>query len=176
VDDEKLRYPVGRFQPPDAITGSLRDEALAHLEVAPARLREAVRGLDDAQLDTPYREGGWTVRQVVHHLADSHVNGYLRTKWTLTEDRPPIRGYDRGAFSDQPDARSGPVEASLSLLDGLHGRWALLLRSLGAEELDRRFVHPDGGEPSVDSLIQLYAWHGRHHTAHILALRDRMAW
>lgn len=175
-DDESIRYPVGRFEPAAEATDVLRDEALGILDAAPGRLREAVRGLDDARLDTPYREGGWTVRQVVHHLPDSHLNGYVRTRWALTEERPRIKVYEQAAWAELPDARSAPVELSLALLEAVHARWLPLLRSLGPADLACRVVHPEGGEPTVDTLIQLYAWHSRHHTAHILGLRDRMGW
>lgn len=175
-DVERRRYPVGPFEPREELTQEDRDEALAVLEVAPDRLRRAVRGLDDAQLDTPYRDGGWTVRQVVHHLPDSHLNGYVRTRWTLTEERPRIKVYDQAAWAELTDARSAPIEASLALLAAVHARWVPLLRGLGPDELRRRCIHPEGGEPTIDTLIQLYAWHSRHHTAHILGLRDRMGW
>lgn len=175
-DLERLRYPTGRFEPRTSLTDAERDEALAVLDAAPGRLREAVRGLEDEQLDTPYRQGGWSLRQVVHHLPDSHLNGYVRTRWVLTEDRPTIKTYDQAAWAELPDARSGPLEGSLALLEAVHGRWVPLLRSLGPDQLARRFVHPEGGEPTVDTLIQLYAWHSRHHTAHVLGLRDRNGW
>lgn len=176
TDDERRRYPVGRFEPVVRLNPERRDEALAVLDAAPGRLREAVRGLDDDRLDTPYREGGWTIRQVVHHLPDSHLNGYVRTRWALTEERPLIKVYDQTAWAELPDAVTAPVEASLALLEAVHGRWVPLLRGLGPMELARPFVHPEGHELTVDTLIQLYAWHSRHHTAHIVGLRDRMGW
>lgn len=176
-EDERRRYPVGRFEPRVQLADDDRDEALAVLDAAPGRLREAVRGLDDRQLDTPYREGGWTVRQVVHHVPDSHLNGYVRTRWVLTEERPRIKTYDQAAWAELPDARTAPVEASLALLEAVHSRWVPLLGALGSSELARTFLHPEGEtEGTVDTLIALYAWHSRHHTAHILALRDRMGW
>lgn len=177
TDDERRRYPLGRFDPTAELTDEARDEALAVLDTAPGRLREAVRGLDDEQMDTPYRDGGWTVRQVVHHLPDSHLNGYVRTRWALTEERPRIRTYDQAAWAELPDARTAPVGASLALLEAVHARWVRLLRDLGPAELSRSFVHPEGGpEGTVDTLIALYAWHSQHHTAHILGLRERMGW
>lgn len=174
--DESIRYPVGRFKRAESISQEVRDEALAVMEAAPLRLREAVRGLGDDQLDTSYRERGWTLRQVVHHLPDSHLNGYVRTRWALTEERPSIKVYDQADWAELSDARTAPIEASLSLMDALHARWTALLRSLGPDQLGRAFVYPDGRESSIDGIIELYAWHSRHHTAHILGLRDRRGW
>lgn len=173
---EELRYPVGRFEPRATLTSAEREEAVEALEMAPARLREAVADLDEEQLDTPYREGGWTVRQVVHHLADSHLNGYVRMRWALTEDAPTLKGYDQEEWAELEDARSAPVSMSLDLFHALHRRWLELIRSLGPEDFGRRLVHPEGGEPTVDTLLWLYAWHARHHTAHITGLRERRGW
>ncbi|HLI30711.1 MAG TPA: putative metal-dependent hydrolase, partial [Terriglobia bacterium] len=146
------------------------------IEEVPARLRAAVKGLSDAQLDTPYREGGWTVRQVVHHLADSHMNSYVRFRLALTESEPTIKTYDQTRWAELRDARTAPVEPSLALLESLHKRWVLLLKSLEAADFSRTFRHPDRGTMTLDQNLALYAWHGRHHVAHITSLRERMGW
>lgn len=178
-----LRYPVGRFAyEPHAAPGS--DDAIERCaawieEIAelPARLRDCVHDLDDAQLDTPYRPGGWTVRQVVHHVADSHVNAYVRTKLALTEDDVAIKPYDEGRWAELPDVALVPVEASLQLLDALHARWVALLRALPADAFARRLHHPEHPQPmTLDQLTALYAWHSRHHVAHVTALRGREGW
>ncbi|SPF50443.1 putative enzyme [Candidatus Sulfopaludibacter sp. SbA4] len=171
-----LSYPIGRFDfskpvPPDA-----RPLLIAEIEAAPARLREAVRGLSDQQLDTPYRPGGWTVRQVVHHVPDSHMNSYIRFHLALTEEEPAVKGYDEKKWAELPDARTGPVEISLALLDGLHTRWVALLRNLAESDFERRFRHSEIGTVRLDTNLALYAWHGRHHAAHITGLRERMGW
>ena len=172
-----LRYPVGKFAPPAAPSSPGEREAfIAEIDEAPSRLRAAVAGLSEAQLDTPYRDGGWTVRQVVHHLPDSHLNSYVRFRLALTEDNPTIRGYMEERWAELADARSGPVDLSLALLEMLHRRWTLLLRSLGEEQWRRTFLHPDLGKVTLDRNLALYAWHGRHHVAHVTALRERMGW
>lgn len=171
-----LSFPIGRFVRPDSWSETERDEAIAQLAALPERLRAAVAGLTDAQLDTPYRPGGWTVRQVVHHVADSHVNGHIRLRFALTLECPTIMPYDQDRWAQLPDVLALPVEVSLSILDGIHARWAALARSLTTEQARRRFVHPEGGEQTVDQQLALYAWHGRHHTAHITALRSRERW
>ena len=170
------RYPVGKYRPPAEISAQQRTEWIAQVEAAPARLREAVDGLTDAQLDTPYRDGGWTVRQVLHHVPDSHLNAFVRFKLGLTEDSPAIKTYDEAAWALLEDARSTPVEASLALLDHLHVRWLIVLRSLTDEQWARTIRHPEWGEIRLDFLLGLYAWHGRHHVAHITTLRERMGW
>ena len=139
-------------------------------------MRNAVAGLNDGQLDTPYREGGWTLRQVVHHVADSHMNSYIRFRLALTEDEPTIKPYDEAVWANLIDAKTAPVAPSLSLLEGLHHRWAVLLRSLSETDVQRKFVHPELGTLTVDQYISLYAWHGKHHAAHITSLRERKAW
>ncbi len=149
---------------------------LTEIAETPARLREAVVGLDDAQLDTPYRPEGWTVRQVVHHLPDSHLNSYVRFKLAVTEDEPTIKAYDEAAWARLEDAQNAPIEGSLELLESLHERWVRFLRSLGPNELARTFKHPEIGSVSVAQNIALYAWHGRHHVAHITSLREREGW
>jgi len=171
-----LSYPIGRFDFHKPVAAETRAQLIAEIEAAPARLREAVRGLGDEQLDTPYRPGGWTVRQVVHHVADSHMNSYMRFRLALTEEEPAVRGYDQEKWAELPDARTSPVETSLALLDGLHVRWVALLRSLAEADFDRRFRHSELGLVRLDTNLALYAWHGRHHTAHITGLRGRMGW
>jgi uncharacterized damage-inducible protein DinB len=158
------------------LTEEERATAIRDLEDAPARLRKAVEDLDEAQLDTPYREGGWTVRQVVHHMADSHLNGYVRMRWMLTEDVPLLKTYDQPSWAELDDARVAPVAMSLDLFQALHRRWMELIRSLTEEDLSRRGRHPEAGELTVDSLLGVYAWHTRHHTAHITRLRERKGW
>jgi DinB superfamily len=172
-----LRYPVGKFVPPAGPSSAEEREAfIVEIDEAPARLRAAVAGLSEAQLDTPYRDGGWTVRQVVHHVPDSHLNSYVRFRLALTEDNPTIRGYMEERWAELADARGGPVDLSLGLLEMLHRRWTLLLRSLGEEQWRRTFLHPDLGKVALDRNLALYAWHGRHHVAHVTALRERMGW
>jgi len=164
-----LQYPVGRFQWPGSITGGARNALIDEIAATPGKVRAAVAGLSDAQLDTPYRPGGWTARQVVHHMADSHMNSYIRTKLALTESEPTIKPYDQDRWAVLPDSTL-PVEVSLNILDGLHHRWVVLLRSLSEEDFARTFVHPELGPMVLDKNIALYAWHGRHHTGHILSV------
>jgi hypothetical protein len=172
-----LRYPIGQFTYDGAMTDARRAECVARIAAAPGRLRAAVAGLDDAQLDTPYRPGGWTVRQVVHHVPDSHLNAYTRIRLALTEDTPTIKPYEEGRWAELPDARAMPVDVSLALLDGLHGRWVGLLERLGPGEGARQFRHPEHGRfITIDELIAMYAWHGEHHVAHVTGLRERMGW
>lgn len=171
-----LRYPVGRFQMEGEITEEQRRQLIDEIAEAPAKLRAAVAGLSDEQLETPYRPEGWTVRQVVHHLPDSHLNSYTRFKLALTEDEPMIKPYDEGRWAELDDARHAPLEVSLALLDALHRRWVLLLRSLTPADAARTFRHPELGVVTLDRNIGLYAWHGRHHIAHITSLRERMGW
>ncbi len=170
------RYPIGRFHYAGPLTAPERAEAIGQIAGAPAVLRAAVTGLSDDQLDTPYREGGWTVRQVVHHVADSHLNSYVRFRLALTEDDPLIKPYDERKWAELSDASRGPVEVSLALLEALHTRWSSLLGSLGETAWMRTFRHPEMGAVTLDRAAALYAWHGRHHTAHITALRQRMGW
>ncbi len=170
------RYPVGNFQHDPEVTPGKRERWIAELAEAPAALRRAVAGLDDAQLDTPYRDGGWTVRQVVHHLADSHMNMSVRVRLALTENNPPIKTYDEGLWARLADARTAPVEISLALFDALHARLVVLLRAMEPGQLARTIRHPERGDISLDYLLQLYAWHGRHHVAHVTALRERNRW
>ncbi len=172
-----LRYPVGKFQPPATVTAEDRAQYIGAIAELAGQLRTAVAGLSESQLDTPYREGGWTVRQVIHHLADSHMNSFVRFKLALTENVPTVKPYHEGAWADTADSRHMPVEPSLDLIDGLHKRWVVLLRSLSDQELQRTFTHPERGtQMRLDLTLALYAWHCRHHLAHITSLRDRMAW
>lgn len=174
---EDLRYPIGQFRYEGAPDQPRREQWIEEIAAAPAKLRAVVAGLSSQQLDTPYRDGGWTVRQVVHHLPDSHLNAYTRIKLALTEDEPTIRPYEEARWAELPDARSGPVELSLTLLDVLHQRWVLLLRSLRPDDFRRRFRHPEHGRLfELDEAVAMYAWHGRHHVAHITSLRRRMRW
>lgn len=171
-----LRYPIGPFEmgpPPDVGT---RLELLSQLAEAPAQLRAAVSDLSHSQLDTPYRLGGWTVRQVVHHLADAQMNWYIRTRLALTEDEPVIKPFDEALWAELPDARHGSLEPSLDLLEGLHERWVELFRSLTEEQWKRRMVHPDRGIFALDTTLPMLVWHMRHHTAHITELRKRLGY
>jgi len=170
-----LRYPVGRFRSPAASGAAARAAQIETLRLLPERLREAVTGLSEAQLDTPYREGGWTVRQVVHHLADSHANSYIRFKLALTEDWPTVKPYDEAAWARQNDY-STPIDASLVFIDALHARWVALLGSLADADFERGYNHPESGKQTLALALAIYAWHSRHHVAHIMALRERMGW
>jgi uncharacterized damage-inducible protein DinB len=172
-----LRYPLGEFRYDGNMTDTRRSECVRRIAAAPGRLRASVAGLDDAQLDTPYRPGGWTVRQVIHHVPDSHLNAYTRTRLALTEDTPTIKPYEEARWAELPDARGLPVEISLRLLEALHARWVPLLERLGPKDGARQLRHPEHDRlMTVDELIAMYAWHGDHHTAHITTLRERMAW
>ena len=173
---EDLRYPVGRFQRPTTLSETERRTAIDSIAATPANLRAAVRGLDDAQLDTPYRPDGWTVRQVVHHVPDSHANAYIRFKWTLTEDTPTIKAYDEAAWAKLDDSRTTPIETSLTMLEMLHDRWVRLLESIPARDYSRKLIHPENGPMTLDDVLATYHWHGRHHVAHIVNLRKRSGW
>jgi uncharacterized damage-inducible protein DinB len=170
-----LRYPVGRFRPLAADTAETRSAHIETLRLLPERLRAAVTGLGEAQLNTPYRAGGWTVRQVVHHLADSHANSFIRFKLALTEDWPTIKPYDEAAWAALPDSALA-IDGSLVFLDVLHARWVALLESLAEADFDRGFVHPDNGRQTIGLALASYAWHSLHHTAHITNLRERRSW
>jgi hypothetical protein len=176
VNEIDLRYPVGRYQAPEIISSSQRTVWIEQMAELPAELSKAVAGLEDSQLDTPYRPGGWTVRQVVHHLPDSHMNSYTRFRLALTENSPVIKPYEEGAWAELMDARTAPVVPSLTLVEGLHARFILLLRSLTDDDFARTFRHPELGEKRLDWTLGLYAWHGLHHTAHINQLRGRNGW
>ena len=171
-----LQYPIGKFHFAGPLTEDQRRSAVNDIATAPTNLRLAVKDLSEAQLDTPYRPGGWTVRQVVHHVPDSHMNAYVRFKLALTEDEPTIKPYEQQLWADLPDTKSTPVEVSLTLLDSLHERWAQLLQSFTASDWKRTFRHPELGIVSLEKNLALYAWHGRHHIAHITELRKRNGW
>lgn len=173
---EDFRYPVGKFHFPATVSAAELAGFIDQIAAAPARMRAAVAGLDDAQLDTPYRPGGWTVRQVVHHVPDSHMNSYVRFRLALTEDDPVIKPYEEARWAELTDARGMPIEPSLALLESLHARWVPLLRSLDEAEWKRTFRHPELGPVRLEQNAALYAWHGRHHVGHIAALRERMRW
>jgi hypothetical protein len=176
MSDDDLRYPIGRFEWSGMATGEQHRAWLDEMERAPADLRAAVNGLSGSQLDTAYRPGGWTVRQVVHHVADSHMNSYVRFRLALTEDEPTIKPYFEERWANLPDARAAEIEVSLGLLETLHRRWLLLLRALGPADWQRTFRHPEHGVGTLERSLALYAWHGRHHICHIRGLRDRMGW
>jgi hypothetical protein len=171
-----LRYPIGEFKFEAPLTDADRQACLARIEETPARMRAAVAGLTEDQLNTPYRPGGWTVRQVVHHVPESHLNSYVRFKLAITEDEPTIKPYFEDRWAELDDARNAPIALSLDLLEALHGRWIWFLRSLKQDDFQRTFRHPELGIVSVDKNIALYAWHGQHHVAHITSLRERMEW
>jgi hypothetical protein len=170
------RFPIGKFSFPASVSPSDLAGFVAEIEQAPAALRAAVAGLSAEQLDTPYRDGGWTVRQVTHHVPDSHMNAYVRYKLALTEDEPTIKPYAEDRWAQLADTHSTPLEVSLALLDSLHSRWAQLLRSLSPADWKRQFRHPDLGVVSLEKNLALYAWHGKHHVAHVTELRKRMGW
>jgi hypothetical protein len=171
-----LRYPVGNFQPTAQITDAERQAYIKQIDDVPAKLRESVRGLTEKQLETPYRPEGWTVRQVVHHLPDSHMNAYIRFKLAITEQQPTVKPYEQQMWAELADAKTAPIEPSLLLLESLHRRWFLFLKSLNPSDFAKTYNHPESGVSNLDRLLQLYAWHGRHHVAHITSLRERMGW
>jgi len=170
------RYPVGKLEMPNEITPARRQQAIDEIAATPAKLRAAVKGLSDAQLDTPYRDGGWTVRQVIHHVPDSHMNAYIRLRLALTEDKPTVRPYEEARWAELVDAKSAPIAVSQALLDSLHDRWDRLWRSLKPEHFARPLIHSEHGERTIDWLLFLYEWHGKHHTAHITELRKQKDW
>ena len=167
------RYPVGRFTYNPTHDRKDQIETIARL---PEKMRDAIAKLDDAKLDTPYRAGGWTVRQVVHHVPDSHINAYTRFKLAMTEDTPTIKPYDEAKWAELPDGRSGPLAPSLSMLEGVHARWVSLLRSMKPADFERKLNHPESGVMTLDRMLGLYAWHSRHHLAHITELRKQKGW
>lgn len=177
MNDSDPRYPVGPFRPSGRALDP--DERKAHIDTIerhPVNMRAAVAGLGEAQLDTAYREGGWTVRQVVHHVVDSHLNSYIRFKLAVTEDGPTICTYDQDAWAQLPDARTAPIGGSLAILDSLHARWVAFLRELEPAQFGRTLHHPEIGEIDLDFLLELYGWHCRHHEGHVTALREREGW
>jgi uncharacterized damage-inducible protein DinB len=171
-----LRYPLGEFQSPSTFSTDDRRRSIAIIEETPAKMRAAVRGLNARQLDTPYRPGGWTVRQLVHHVPDSHLNAYIRFKLALTEDVPTIKPYDEQSWAKLEDSKKTPIETSLTLLESLHQRMTVLLKSMKSDDFGRKLNHPERGPMTIDSVLALYAWHGPHHVAHITELRKREGW
>ena len=170
------RFPIGKFQYDGPPTEEQKQKFLDEVALTPVNLRSAVKGLTEQQLDTPYRPGGWTVRQVVHHVPDSHLNSYVRFKLALTEDEPVIKTYEEARWAELPDTKATPIEVSLTLLESLHDRWMRLLRSLSPEDWKKTFRHPELGPMTLEKTLALYAWHGRHHVAHITELRKQMSW
>ena len=173
---DDLRYPTGRFRPPTGATADERNHWVDSIAATPAAVRAAVANLTNAQLDTPYRPGGWTVRQLVHHVPDSHMNAYVRTCLALTEDEPIIRPYNEKTWAELSFARNGPIDVSLDLLAAVHARWVPVLRGLTPDDYERPLRHPESGPMRVETLVALYAWHGGHHVAHITRLRERERW
>jgi len=173
---QDLRYPVGKFHWKGDLNATERAELITEIAAVPTRLREAVTGLAPEQLDTPYRPDGWTVRQVVHHVPDSHLNSYVRFKLALTENQPTIKTYNQEAWANLADSKSTSVETSLALLEALHERWVNLLQSMSPADFARTLNHSEMGPVTLDRMLALYAWHGRHHVGHITSLRERMGW
>jgi uncharacterized damage-inducible protein DinB len=175
--EEHLKYPIGKYQAPSPIAQTHLSQWIEEIAAFPSQLRTTVHGMNEVQLSTPYREGGWTVRQVLHHLPDSHMNAYIRFKWTLTEDTPTIKAYFEDRWAQLEDAQRVPVEIPLNLLDALHARWVALLKTIKREEFKRIYIHPQyGKEYSLEEVLGLYAWHGKHHRAQVEALKSRMGW
>jgi hypothetical protein len=175
-DLEDLQYPIGRYKPHE-ISDKIKEIYLQDIANTPQAVKEAISGLNDAQLDTPYRSGGWTIRQVIHHLPDSHINAYIRCKWAFTEEEPLIKAYFEERWAETEEAKTAEPELSLLLLEALHKRWIKFLRSLSNEQMEKAFQHPQTGKMvSIRQMLGLYAWHGKHHVAHITSLRERMKW
>jgi DinB superfamily len=171
-----LSYPIGKFDFSQSVAPGQLPGLIEQIAAAPANFRAAVSGLSDKQLDTPYRPDGWTVRQTIHHVADSHMNSFIRVRLALTEDEPPIKGYDQAAWGELSDSRTAPVDVSLQLIESLHLRWVFLLKTMAADDFARGFKHSELGVLRLDKVVALYAWHGRHHCAHITGLRERNGW
>jgi hypothetical protein len=176
TENENLQYPIGKYMKSEHIDKGMRERFIQEIAEAPRELREAVEGLSEIQLSTPYRDGGWTVWQVVHHLPDSHMNAYVRLKLALTEHEPDVKTYKEALWSELPDVKSVPMNISLTLLEMLHTRWIACLRGLAGDTFEKKFRHPVIGLMSLDEQLSLYAWHGKHHIAHITSLRRRMGW
>ncbi len=177
TDLETLRYPVGKFQYSDKATAEDIVNWISNIENLPQQIATAIADFSEEQLETPYRPDGWTVRQVVHHLVDSHMNSYIRFKWTLTEDSPTIKAYDEALWAELNDGKNAPVELSVQLLKALHGRWVFMLKNLSEEDLEKYFIHPETGrELTLKLMVALYSWHSQHHLKHITALKERMGW
>jgi uncharacterized damage-inducible protein DinB len=170
------RYPIGKFSYSGSLTAEQKQQCLSDIEQAPANLRVALSGLSDLQLETPYRDGGWTLRQLAHHVPDSHMNSYIRFKLALTEDEPTIKAYMENLWAELPEAQHAPIEVSLTLLDALHRRWMLMLLKFTDTEWKRTYRHPELGPMTLEKTLALYAWHGRHHVAHVTSLREKMGW
>ncbi len=173
---DALRFPIGRLQRREQFTDAERRELIERLAAQPAEFRSLVDGLTDQQLDTPYREGGWTVRQLVHHVADSHINAYLRVKLALTEEQPTVKPYDQDAWVQLADITAVPPAVSLALFEGVHARLVPVLRAMSPSDFRRGLHHPENGPMTIDDVVNMYAWHGDHHIAHVRALRERMGW
>ena len=175
---ERLKYPIGKFvRGTKAGTPERRAECIVIIRTFPQKLRTEVQGLSAAQLDTPYRPGGWTVRQVVHHLADSHMNALIRFKWALSEVHPTIKAYKQDLWAEQVDARTMPIAASQEILSGIHARWAILLENMGTTDFQRTFIHPEQDRIiALEETLENYVWHSHHHLAHITGLKTRMGW
>lgn len=176
MDSEKLKYPIGRYQAEENIDKAAVNRFIKEIESLPQRLTDAVKGLKPEQLRTPYRPEGWTIQQVVHHIADSHMNSYIRFKLALTEDKPMIKPYDEKLWAELPDSNLTDINVSLALIDSLHKRWTTLLKQLNNKELDKEFLHPESGMKKLNETICHYAWHGNHHLAQIASLKQRMNW
>lgn len=174
--DEHLRYPIGKFSPKENYTPAELQSCIARIATLPSRLNDTIQDFSEAQLDTPYREGGWTVRQLIHHIADSHMNAYIRVKWTLTENSPVVKVYFEKLWAETPETKRDPA-LSLNLIKALHAKWVVLLSALQASDLKRHFIHPETQKTvQLDNMIALYAWHGDHHLAHITELVKRSRW
>jgi uncharacterized damage-inducible protein DinB len=173
---DDLRYPIGKWNRQSSVDADGIAAMIEQVASAPAALAAAVKGLTDAQLDTRYREGGWTPRQIVHHVADSHMNAYVRFKLGMTEDNPTIKTYNEARWAETVDGKTAPIDVSLSLVEGVHKRWVQFLRSMDAKAFARTIVHPENGSMRLSDLLGMYSWHGRHHTAHITELRQRQGW
>jgi uncharacterized damage-inducible protein DinB len=170
------QYPIGKFKYDGAPDDDERKRLIDNIANLPTELIATVENLNDEQLDTPYREGGWTVRQLIHHIADSHLNSFIRFKWTINEDKPKIKAYDQEMWSENIDAKSGPPHLSLALLQSLHERWVFFMRTLSAEEFEKEFDHPESGMMSLNMALVLYDWHGRHHLTQIINIKKKMDW
>ena len=176
MDLERLKYPIGRYQVEDSINKNLIDNWIKEIESLPQKLYDAVKGLKPDQLQTPYRPDGWTVQQVVHHIADSHMNAYIRFKLALTENKPMVKPYDEKLWAELPDSNLVDITVSLDLIKSLHKKWSVLLRNLSEEDLNKEFLHPESGMKNLKETVCHYAWHGNHHLAHITSLKQRMNW
>lgn len=174
---EQLKYPIGNFKTPITYSHQDIDNWIAIIEKTPAQIEAAVKDLSKDQLNTPYRPEGWTIRQVVHHLPDSHMNSYIRFKWTLTENAPVIKAYNEQSWAELEDGKNAPIELSIQLLKSLHARWVVVLKNLSETDLEKQFTHPETGDKiTLKEMIALYAWHSQHHLAHITSLKERMNW